>query len=226
MTESTDPSALNIETEHSSDIDCFKPIPFQSLSEHYPKLNAFSSFVGWAIILLIMLVVDFAVDKISLHYLVLPGLLILSLISGVVGYFSAKACGYYQDEFDIYFKQGLWWKKQVALNYSRIQHIDISHGPLERRYQMATIKFFTAGGATSDLRISGLPNERAEKLRTDILRYAKENVITDELAQVAEDSIQAKQSSQLTNDEPKTLEPDLIDATTKIHSTKTDAKND
>ncbi len=162
----------------------FDSIAFEPLSEHYPKLNAFSSFIGWAIIALIMLIVDLAVDKINLHFLVLSGLFLFAFLSAVHGYYSAKACGYFQDQNDIFFKQGLWWKRQTALNFSRIQHIDISHGPLERRYKMATIKFFTAGGAASDLRIAGLPNEKAEQIRADILEYAKQNVIADELPEI------------------------------------------
>ena len=113
MTESTDQPNITDESNqdllqdgdndhenNNSNTNALSPIPFQALSKHYPKLNAFSSFIGWAIILIIMLVVDLLVDKINLHFLVLPGLLIFSLLSGVVGYFSAKACGYYQDEFD------------------------------------------------------------------------------------------------------------------------------
>lgn len=222
MTESTDHQDSNIEPNRSSINDSYEPIPFKSLSKHYPKLNAFSSFVGWAIILLIMLIVDFAVDKITLHFLVLPSLFVFSLISGVIGYFSAKACGYFQDDFDIFFKQGLWWKKQTALNYSRIQHIDISHGPLERRYQMATIKFFTAGGAASDLRISGLPNEQAEQLRTDILRYAKENIITDELAEIEQDSTQVTAMA-----EPeKVIKTESIDTADEVKQQNMGTKND
>ncbi|MBV1909912.1 MAG: PH domain-containing protein [Kangiellaceae bacterium] len=181
-------------------------INFQSLSRHYPKVHAFSSFIGWAIILVIMLVVDTLVDKVNIPYFVLLGIALLALLSGLMGYFSAKACGYFQDEFDIYFKQGLWWRKQTALNFSRIQHIDISHGPLERRYQMATIKFFTAGGAMSDLKISGLPSERAETLRQDILRYAKENYeqeVQSGTAESVEVANTLNSSEEVANDETR-----------------------
>jgi uncharacterized protein len=235
MTESTDQpnitdesnqdllqDGVNDHESNNSNTNALSPIPFQALSKHYPKLNAFSSFIGWAIILIIMFVVDLLVDKINLHFLVLPGLLFFSLLSGVVGYFSAKACGYYQDEFDIYFKQGLWWKKQVALNFSRIQHIDISHGPLERRYQMATIKFFTAGGATSDLRISGLPNSQAEQIRADILRYAKENIINDELTIVEDDSSQPTVHSESS----EIIESKLEDSASEGENTTRGNKND
>lgn len=163
-----------ISSHQNSEFDSLKTvIKYLPLSPHYAKLNAFSSFIGWAVILVMVLLFDLLLDKVNIHFMVLPVIACFSVLSALFGYFSAKACGYFPDEFDIYFKQGLWWRKQTALNYSRIQHIDISHGPLERRYQLATIKFFTAGGAASDLKISGITNQTAENLRTEILKYAK-----------------------------------------------------
>jgi len=147
-------------------------ITFLSLSSHYPKLNAFSSFIGWAVIFVVLLAVNLLVDEVILHIAVLPTIILLAFISAIYGFYFAKSCGYYKGEFDLLYKQGLWWKKQTALSFSRIQHIDISHGPLERKYKIATIKFFTAGGVASDLKIPGLPNELAELLRTEILQYA------------------------------------------------------
>jgi uncharacterized protein len=213
--------------EESLGLTCEKDIllsnalPYQPLSKHYPKLQALSNLMSWSVIILFLLVLEFAIDKISLHFMLLPGLLLFTLTSTHVSYLSAKACGYYQAEFDIYFKQGLWWKKQTALNFSRIQHIDISHGPLERRFKMATIKFFTAGGAGSDLRISGLSNEQAEKLRTDILHYAQQNIITDELAENPSELNHIKDDSSVSFDQeslssqPELLEPNEVSKQSK-----------
>ncbi len=146
---------------------------FLTLSPNYPKISAFTSFIGWALITLAIFLVSFFVDKIQVHIVTFPILISISLLSGLFGFYSAKACGYKEGEFELVYKQGLWWKKQTALSFSRIQHIDITHGPLERKYRIATIKFFTAGGAASDLKIPGLPNKTAKILRNKILQYAK-----------------------------------------------------
>ena len=152
---------------------------FLPLSVHYPKISAFSSFISWGVVFVILLAIDLLIPKIDLHFLVLPAIAFFAIASAIYGYYFAKSCGYYNGDFDILYKQGLWWKKQTALSFSRIQHIDISHGPLERRYKMATIKFFTAGGVASDLKIPGLPKELAESIRTEILQYAKNELISD-----------------------------------------------
>ncbi|MEE4243826.1 MAG: PH domain-containing protein [Kangiellaceae bacterium] len=151
-------------------------ISFKPLAASFPAVHAFSSSIFWLVILAVQLIADHFVDKINMPWFVAPIMLVIFTWSAVFSYFSAKARGYTIDEYDVYFKQGLWWQKQTALNFSRIQHVDISHGPLERKFDLATIKFFTAGGVGADLKIAGLSSASAEHLRLEILKYA-----TDEL---------------------------------------------
>ncbi len=73
-------------------------------------------------------------------------------------------------EHDIAYRSGLYWRKTVMLAFNRVQHIEVSTGPLQRRFGLATLKFFTAGGSSVDLKIDGLTRERAEQLRTFILQ--------------------------------------------------------
>ncbi len=176
-------------------------IVFENLSPDYPKINAFSHFIGWAIIFVILLALNLLIDKVNLPIFILPIIGTLSILSAFHGYYSAKACGYFIGEFDILYKEGLWWKKQTALSFSRIQHIDISHGPLERKYQIATIKFFTAGGMASDLKISGLLNHVAESLRAEILRVTKNKFDSEQ------------ELSQIDNQDEKIVSQDIITET-------------
>jgi membrane protein YdbS with pleckstrin-like domain len=78
--------------------------------------------------------------------------------------------GYAMREHDIVFCTGLFWRKTTVLPFNRIQHAEVTHGPLQRRFGLATLKFFTAGGAAVDLNIEGLRAGDAEALREDILR--------------------------------------------------------
>lgn len=78
--------------------------------------------------------------------------------------------GYAMREHDIVFRTGLFWRKTTVLPFNRIQHAEVTHGPLQRRFGLATLKFFTAGGASVDLSIEGLHAAEAEALREDILR--------------------------------------------------------
>ncbi len=72
-------------------------------------------------------------------------------------------------DHDIAYRSGLFFRKTVMLAFNRVQHIEVTVGPLQRRFGLASLKFFTAGGSAVDLKIDGLMLERAEQLREYIL---------------------------------------------------------
>ncbi|MEM9532784.1 MAG: PH domain-containing protein [Pseudomonadota bacterium] len=72
-------------------------------------------------------------------------------------------------EHDIIFRSGLWFRRLVLLPLNRVQHIELSSGPLQRRFDLASLKFYTAGGAAVDLKIDGLSTEHARRLRDHIM---------------------------------------------------------
>jgi len=71
-------------------------------------------------------------------------------------------------EFDIAYRSGLYWRKTVIVAFNRVQHVEVSSGPLQRKFGLASVKFFTAGGSSVDLRVDGLTAERAEQVRAFI----------------------------------------------------------
>ncbi|NOX51176.1 MAG: PH domain-containing protein [Gammaproteobacteria bacterium] len=70
---------------------------------------------------------------------------------------------------DIIYKSGVFWRTVTAIPFNRIQHVEKSSTPLDRRFHIATLQLFTAGGSGGDLNIHGLSTRTAEKLRTFIL---------------------------------------------------------
>ena len=71
-------------------------------------------------------------------------------------------------ERDIVYRSGLIWRKMVIIPFNRIQHVEVSSGPLQRKFGLASVKLFTAGGSSVDLKIDGLSTERAEQIRAFI----------------------------------------------------------
>lgn len=69
-------------------------------------------------------------------------------------------------------QQGFWWQTRTALPYSRIQHVTLSQGPVERRYDLASLKCFSAGSGRAEIEIRGLTMASAERLRGHILAKA------------------------------------------------------
>ena len=86
--------------------------------------------------------------------------------------FSVPRRGYVLRDKDLLFKKGLLWRSVTAVPFNRIQHVETSNTPFDRRYGIATLRLFTAGGSGADLKIDGLGKDVAEKLRVYILEKA------------------------------------------------------
>lgn len=73
--------------------------------------------------------------------------------------------GYALRQHDILHKHGVWWRTVTAIPFNRMQHCEISRGPVESLFGLATLRVFTAGGSSSDLSISGLPLAEAQRVK-------------------------------------------------------------
>lgn len=73
-----------------------------------------------------------------------------------------------EDEVDLL--HGVITRTRQVVPMSRIQHVDTTRGPLQRRYGLASVQFFTAAGA---MEIPQLSVERAEQVRDQIAALAK-----------------------------------------------------
>ena len=87
--------------------------------------------------------------------------------------------GYVIRDKDLVFRKGVLWRSVTAIPFNRVQHVETSSTPLDRRFSLASLKVFTAGGASGDLKIDGLGAERAEQLRTHVLEKAGASIESD-----------------------------------------------
>ena len=68
---------------------------------------------------------------------------------------------------------GVLFKEHSVVPWSRVQHVDLSHGPLDRRQGLAQLKIHTASAKT-DAKLPGIEQAQAEQLRLEILdRYRR-----------------------------------------------------
>jgi membrane protein YdbS with pleckstrin-like domain len=84
----------------------------------------------------------------------------------------ARSIGYRLREDDLVFRRGILWQRFVAVPYGRMQLIDITHGPLDRGFGIAQLKFVTAAAATGVV-IPGLAQSTAETLRDHLIEVAE-----------------------------------------------------
>lgn len=62
-------------------------------------------------------------------------------------------------------RRGRLWQWETRVPTSRVQHLDIKRGPLERAHRLASLVLHTAGTRLNAVSISGLDDDDAERLR-------------------------------------------------------------
>jgi membrane protein YdbS with pleckstrin-like domain len=75
-----------------------------------------------------------------------------------------RAWGYAERDDDLLVQRGVLFSRLSVVPYGRMQFIDVTAGPIERSFGLATVRLHTAAAA-SDARIPGLSREEAARLR-------------------------------------------------------------
>ncbi|WP_419995772.1 PH domain-containing protein [Streptomyces boninensis] len=65
---------------------------------------------------------------------------------------------------DLLLQRGVMWREETVVPYGRMQLVEVSSGPLERKYGLCSLELHTAAAAT-DATIPGLSPAEAERLR-------------------------------------------------------------
>ena len=93
--------------------------------------------------------------------LIAVGLLGLQLVAVGRRY---HAWGYAERDDDLLVRRGVLLQRTSVVPYGRMQYVDVTAGPLDRRYGLATVTLHTAAAAT-DASGPGLRSEEAARLR-------------------------------------------------------------
>lgn len=75
-----------------------------------------------------------------------------------------RAWAYQERDEDLLVSRGVLIRRLSVVPYGRMQFVDVTSGPVERVYRLATVKLHTAAAA-SDARIPGLERDEAARLR-------------------------------------------------------------
>ena len=76
---------------------------------------------------------------------------------------------YRVDGLGIEIRRGVYWREVTSVPRSRVQHTDVSQGPLERRFGLGTLVIHTAGTANSEVTLAGLEHAVAGRIRDHLL---------------------------------------------------------
>lgn len=99
-------------------------------------------------------------------YAVIPALAGAALLGWawvVIGR-AVASWGYAERDDDLLVTNGILRRKLLVVPYGRMQFVDVTAGPLDRRFGLATVQLHTAA-ATTDAAIPGLVPQEAARLR-------------------------------------------------------------
>jgi membrane protein YdbS with pleckstrin-like domain len=74
-------------------------------------------------------------------------------------------------------RYGIFFHEERLVPVRRMQHVDLTRGPIERLFGLATLVVFTAGNEGSAFRVPGLSVMQAQAMRDHILRARGDDVI-------------------------------------------------
>ncbi|MEM7198878.1 MAG: PH domain-containing protein [Planctomycetota bacterium] len=74
-------------------------------------------------------------------------------------------------------RYGILFREEKTIPISRLQHVDLRRGPIERLFSLATLVVFTAGTEGAAFRVPGLTVARAREMRDRILAARGDDLV-------------------------------------------------
>lgn len=88
-----------------------------------------------------------------------------------------RHASYRIDDLGIEIRKGAYWRAITNVPRSRVQHTDVSQGPLERRFGLGTLVIHTAGTMNAKVTLAGLEHATARRLRTFLIPGADSDAV-------------------------------------------------
>jgi membrane protein YdbS with pleckstrin-like domain len=159
------------------------PTGFQPLDSRVVNLWRVSALIGFGVALVVLLIPMGAVVAAAPRTLIWVAIVWLALAAA-----SAWLClwypprlysswGYRIDEKVLETRSGRVFQRARLLPLSRLQHVDIERGPLERMFGLAALVLHTAGTHSASVRIPGLESAEATRLRDRLIEIGGDDAV-------------------------------------------------
>jgi membrane protein YdbS with pleckstrin-like domain len=128
---------------------------------------AITALIGLAV----ALVVDVALSveaKTPLGLVTVPAVLALLYYVFVTPGRRFRRWGYAKTEDELHVAHGVFVHSETSVAFHRVQHIDVTQGPIERACGVWQLVLNTSGTLNSQIRLPGLSRTTAEALRDEI----------------------------------------------------------
>ncbi len=157
------------------------PSPIPPLDHYHPLdpnvvwLWRLSSTINWLVLLTLLLAAAIGLGGFLWHQLI-PSLCLwtalLLFACFWIAYYPRRAhaaWGYRLNDTVLEIRKGVWFQVIQLLPLSRLQHVDLERGPLERSLNLASLTLYTAGTQEAAITLPGLNHATAAALRDTLV---------------------------------------------------------
>ncbi len=74
-------------------------------------------------------------------------------------------------------RHGVVWRVMIHVPRSRVQHTDVTRGPLERSFGLATLVVYTAGTERASISLEGLDGDSATEIRDRLIPEGADDAV-------------------------------------------------
>lgn len=151
------------------------------LSPRYAPLVLGLSLSFWSIILLGVLIAGAVIDPFRANLFSVRALPFIGGGAALPTFMiwfawkSASVIRYAVREQDVIVQTGIFWRKETIQPIARIQHVEQTQGPLDKRFGLYTLKLFSAGTGHVSFQIPGLSARTAARLKRYLLEKTRSN---------------------------------------------------
>lgn len=90
---------------------------------------------------------------------------------------SYRHTAYRVSEQGMRIRRGVFWRTVSSVPRSRVQHTDVSQGPIERMFGLATLVVYTAGTHHASVSLNGLAHETALRIRDHLIPGGEDDAV-------------------------------------------------
>ncbi len=138
-------------------------------------LIALVSLVGGIIALLAGNSPGWVKILVALGWLAIVGL--LAWLSWTMPLRRFRYTRYRVDPLGLLIHRGRIFHSELGVARSRIQHTDVTQGPIQRAYGIATLTIYTAGTEDAQIELSAIAFDEARRLRAELTGQSNDDVV-------------------------------------------------
>ena len=152
------------------DLPAVEHIDFVPIEKEHRTIQVIAWTIFFVIVLIGLNIVFWQAETpVTPWLLAVGGWLTLGILQYIMIFRAHKFKGFALRRYDLTYRKGWLYKKEVTVPYRRIQHVDVKQGFIERQYGLAKLNLYTAGGNSSDLTVPGLRIDDAQQFKSYII---------------------------------------------------------